>query len=147
MSKKKSAIDIIRETLQKQEELRLALVEQRKAAAEQVGELQEQIDAQVKAVAVKKAEFDAEMNILNELQATMAIVVGKPTKKSVTRSGGVKDTFRKWILTEGNFTIKDLIDAGITPSGGYARILVTGAIADKLLVEVADTKPQAYRSV
>lgn len=142
-----NAIDRIKAALARQAEAQLEIEAARKDAAEQVGVLQEQIAEQEKVVAVKKAEYEAEIAISNELKKTMGIIMGKPAaKKRAVRGGAVKETFREWATTAGDFVVSDIIKAGITPSGGYARILVTDAINDNLLMEVPDTSPQAYRA-
>ena len=148
MSGKKSAIDLIREKLAEQERIRLELEEVRKDAAKDIGKVQEQIVTQEAKVVEVKASYDSEMKVLNELKNMLAIISGKPVrKKAVSRGGAVKETFRDWAKTAGQFAVRDIIDAGITPSGGYARILVTSGIADGILQIVPDMKPVTYISI
>ena len=145
MSTKRSAIDLIREKLAQQEAIRLELEVVRKEAAKEVGNLQEDIVKQETKVAKFKVNYDTEMKVLTELKGMLAIISGKPTrKKSVSKGGAVKETFRDWAKTAGEFTVRDLIDAGITPSGGYARILVTSGVADRVMEAIPESKPQAY---
>lgn len=146
MSKKLSAIDIIRAKLVEQENLRKEIEEVRKSAALDIGKYQEQIAGQEKVVADAKAKYEAENKVLLALKSELGMVSGKPfgEKRTIVREGAVKEEFKSWAMVRGQFTVGEMIP-DVTPSGGYARILVTQAIAGGWLEQVADVKPLTYR--